>query len=183
MAFRVVLDANVPVPIVLCDVLLTCAEHATFEPLWSEQILEETRSALVQKLGIAPERAASRIEAMRDHFSNAMVAGHEGLTPVMPVAPKDGHVAAAAVVGRAELIVTRNLRDFPSEALAGLGLAARGPDEFLLDQLDLYPWVARHIAKRAESYADPVITLSAFADFLARGGAPSAASRLLSLVQ
>ncbi|WP_162616415.1 hypothetical protein [Xylanimonas allomyrinae] len=53
--------------------------------------------------------------------------------------PDDRHGVAAAVRGRTDPVVTRNLDDFPREALAPLGIDPLSPDEFLLDQLDLDP--------------------------------------------
>jgi hypothetical protein len=39
----------------------------------------------------------------------------------------------------AEVIVTFNIRDFPERALKPYDVMAIHPDDFLLDQLDLYP--------------------------------------------
>lgn len=50
----------------------------------------------------------------------------------------DRHVVAAALVGRADVIVTFNLKDFVADQLPG-DLFSQAPDEFLLDILDLYP--------------------------------------------
>ncbi|MEV6604347.1 hypothetical protein [Kutzneria sp. NPDC051319] len=46
---------------------------------------------------------------------------------------------AAAVRGNASAIVTANLRDFDEPSLAPYDIDAVHPDEFLLNQLDLYP--------------------------------------------
>lgn len=43
---------------------------------------------------------------------------------------------AAAIEGGADLIVTRNLRDFPTDCLAPYGLAAQHPDAFIVDLLE-----------------------------------------------
>jgi hypothetical protein len=53
--------------------------------------------------------------------------------------PKDRHVLAAAVVSKAQYIVTSNLRDFPAAALRPYRIEAHGPDEFLRDLLDVDP--------------------------------------------
>ena len=49
----------------------------------------------------------------------------------MPINEKDKHVLAAAVRGGADLIVTLNLKDFPTEPLVDYQVAAISPDIFL----------------------------------------------------
>ena len=48
-------------------------------------------------------------------------------------------MVAAAVQGRADLIVTANLKDFPAEVLGRFNLQAQDPDEFFMNQFDLDP--------------------------------------------
>jgi hypothetical protein len=55
--------------------------------------------------------------------------------------PNDRHVLAAAIVGRCDVIVTQNQKDFPDEALAPLDIEAQHPDEFLCNHLSLAPGV------------------------------------------
>lgn len=50
----------------------------------------------------------------------------------------DCHVVAAALAGRADVIVTFNLKHFPEDKLPG-ALFAQHPDEFLRDLLGLAP--------------------------------------------
>ena len=52
---------------------------------------------------------------------------------------KDRDVLAAAVVCRAQTVVTLNLRDFPADALAAWNVEAQRPDEFLIHQYYLDP--------------------------------------------
>lgn len=49
----------------------------------------------------------------------------------------DRHVLAAAIKGRADLIVTANFKDFPAGKLAQWGVEAQHPDEFLVNQFHL----------------------------------------------
>ena len=72
-------------------------------------------------------------------FPAASVTGYESMVDSMANQRKDRHVLAAAVHSGCEVIVTFNLKDFPGPALDPHGIAAVHPDEFLLDQLDLYP--------------------------------------------
>lgn len=43
------------------------------------------------------------------------------------------------MVGGAQAIVTKNLKDFPAEVLSTFEIETAHPDDFLLDQLDLTP--------------------------------------------
>lgn len=67
---------------------------------------------------------------MNAHVRGALVAGFEDLIEVLTLPDAgDRHVLAAAIKGRADLIVTTNLKDFPVEA--------QHPDEFLTHQFHL----------------------------------------------
>ncbi len=77
---------------------------------------------------------------MNRFFDDACIEGWEGLTEGITLPdPNDVHVVAAALRGRADVIVTSNLKDFPLQTLDGLGLDVQSPDEFLINQLDLDP--------------------------------------------
>ena len=58
--------------------------------------------------------------------------------------PDDRHVVAAATVAGADVIVTANLKDFPTDELAEYSLESVDPDTFLRDMLDLNPTAVRH---------------------------------------
>ena len=60
-------------------------------------------------------KATKRVTRMHEHFLDALVHGYEPLLPAMTNQEKDRHVLAAAVAAGAEIIVTRNLRDFPRQ--------------------------------------------------------------------
>jgi hypothetical protein len=141
--FGVLLDACVLVPISLTDTLLHLADNGLFQPLWSEAILLETVDALCE---IYPDKSPhgfeARIASMTRAFPHACVVGWEQLEVGLAVTwpdPGDAHVVAAAILGRAELIVTSNLKDFPYDLLEPLGLHAVSPDSFLMDILDFDP--------------------------------------------
>lgn len=138
MAFPAFLDANVLVPINLTDVLLRLAAAKTYRPLWPAHVLDEVERTLL-KLDVAAAKVSYRLGVMRERFADAEVTGYEALIPEMGCDEKDRHVLAAAVRARAEVIVTFNTRDFPSDALAPYDITLVHPDDFLLDQLDLYP--------------------------------------------
>lgn len=133
---RVCLDACVLYPTVLRQILLKCASAGLFQPNWSSRILEEWALAVVANF---PEQeGAVRVEiALAQHgFPNAEVVVNAGDLPRFELPdPNDVHVLGAAIVARAEMLVTINLRDFPRETCAAFGVEVLHPDLFLLDFL------------------------------------------------
>jgi len=138
VAFGVVLDACVLIPMATCDVLLRAAQRNLYRIHWSAMILDEVERNL-GNLGIPPEKAAARVAAMRASFARAEVIGFEDYIPLMPNHPKDRHVLAAAVVAGAELIVTANLKDFRTAGTSQQHIRAEHPDDFLEHLYGLYP--------------------------------------------
>lgn len=160
---RVLLDACVLLPYQLSDLILRLAESELFEPLWSEEILDEVERNLVAKFDVRPEKANRRVARMRAAFPNAAVKHYESISPAMATDPKDRHVAAAAVRGGAAVLVTANLRDFPPEALLPYDIEVVHPDAFLQDQLDLAPNVTIGcIAQQRAAYTRPQFTFTDF---------------------
>jgi hypothetical protein len=106
---------------------------------------------------------------MKESFKDAMVTGYEPLVPAMTNHPKDRHVLAAAIVGRANVIVTINLCDFPTEALASYDVDVQHPDEFLCNQweLDEEAMVAA-IGRWLEDLSNPPQTLEQLLQKLGR---------------
>jgi hypothetical protein len=110
---------------------------------------------------------------MSRSFPDALVTGYESLIDGMTNHPKDRHVLAAAVRANAEVLVTFNLTDFPGPALKPYDVDAVHPDEFLLDQLDLYPGVTVEVLRQqAASYRREPTTTSGILMLLERTGVP-----------
>jgi predicted nucleic acid-binding protein len=150
------------VPYQLADALLHLADAELFEPLWSEDILDEAERAIT-RLGIPPVKARRRIDQMRSAFPNSNVSGYEDLIDVMRTDPKDQHVAAAAARGGAALIVTANIRDFPSDALHDFDIEVVHPDDFLQDQLELSRTIViRCLQAQRAAYTRPSFSATEF---------------------
>ena len=91
--------------------------------------------------------------------------------------PNDRHVVATAMHGRADAIVTFNVRDFPANVLSPLNIEVIHPDDFLLDQLDLNPRpVLDVLRKQAADSRRPVLTSTDLIARLTRAGVASFAS-------
>jgi predicted nucleic acid-binding protein len=133
--FPVVLDACVLANGRLCDLYLRLAEPPRlYSPVWSEEILCEVHRVQTQKLKrpYPPELADYWREEVTKTFPEACVQDWEKLLPLAGNNEKDRHVVAAAIQAKASVIVTFNLRDFPSEALAPHGIEALHPQDHLL---------------------------------------------------
>jgi predicted nucleic acid-binding protein len=136
--FPVFLDTCVLLKPYLCDTLLSIAEAGVYRPLWSPMVMAELERNLARR-GLEEKRITHRLEQMNEAFPDALVTGYEALVDEMVNDPKDRHVLAAAVRGGAEVLVTENLRDFPTAAVRPYDIEVVSQDVFLLDQLDLRP--------------------------------------------
>ena len=136
----VVLDANVLFPFRKRDILLRMHDAGLFQARWTERILDEwTRSLLERKPHLEPSVRSQR-RAMREHFGEALVRGYEPLIGTLDLPDADDrHVLAAAIRCSARHIVTDNLADFPSGALAGFDIEAIDADTFLSRTFDRCP--------------------------------------------
>lgn len=132
-------------PAYLCDTLLTQADARTYRPVWSRGVLEELGLVLLRDTSMTAGQVERRLGQMRQAFPDAEVEGYDHLIEGMTTADPEGrHVLAAAVRANVEVLVTFNLSDFPDSALEPYDITAVHPDDFLLDQLDLYPAVVLH---------------------------------------
>ena len=127
------LDASVLYPAPLRDLLLELAVSDCYRAKWSNAVHAEWIRALLRD---RPDIEAARLERTRQlmdaHVRDALVSGFEDLVSAIHLPdPDDRHVVAAAKRGGAAVILTANLRDFPTSALAPLGLVAEHPDGFL----------------------------------------------------
>ncbi|HEY5251393.1 MAG TPA: hypothetical protein VIJ09_07020 [Acidimicrobiales bacterium] len=113
-------------------------------------------------------------------FDHAMVTGWEDLEETISLPdPDDRQVVAVAIRGGGQAIVTSNLADFPSDALAAFDLESGHPDDFLLDQLDLSPVIVQDvIGEQAEHAKAPPLTTLDLILRLERSGVPQFADEL-----
>lgn len=131
---RVLIDANVLFPTLLRDLVLSHAQTGAFEPLWSDRILEEWRRAAARKSPRDEEIAEIEIAAVSALFADASVRGSAQTQARLSLPDADDvHVLAAAIDGRAQELLTLNLKDFPTRTLSSEGITRRHPDGFLLE--------------------------------------------------
>jgi predicted nucleic acid-binding protein len=188
--YSVLLDTCVLVPSRARDVLLEIASTGAYRPLWSTEILDEldrTLRLLLAKRATSPEVIDAYLtrltQQMNTAFPDALVTDWEPLVPTIQLPdPDDRHVVAAARAGRADMIVTDNLADFPPHALPA-PLTRQSLDDFLLDALDLHPsqviTAVRAIASRT-GRSGPTMTAHDIAAYMHARGTPAFGERLLT---
>ena len=149
---RACLDACVLYPTVMREVLVGAARAGLVAPVWSPRILEEWRRAAMRR-GEDPVLVGGEIATLRATFPEAEVEPGP-LDAVLPD-PDDVHVLAASVTGRCDVLVTANLKDFPTRVLSAHGIVRRDPDglaaEWLAEAPDTMAEVAAGILAAARS--------------------------------
>jgi predicted nucleic acid-binding protein len=180
MSFVVLLDANVLFPFTLRDFLVTLATTELYQAKWSEQIHDEwIRNVLKDRpeLEVVLPRTRSLMDAA---VPDCLVTGFEGLIESLELPdPNDRHVLAAAIRCGAQIIVTKNLKDFPSEILEQYGIEAQHPDEFLDYQFGLRPNLMVRAAKeQRKRWKNPPLTAEEYLERLSSQGLVVTAEKL-----
>lgn len=127
------LDANVLFSGSLRDLLMRLAVNELFIPKWTDLIHEEWINAVLKR---RPDLKRERLNQTREQMNlfvlDAIVDEFEALIPTLDLPdPNDRHVLAAAIKGKADLIITHNLKDFPPKALESYKIKALHPDTFI----------------------------------------------------
>jgi predicted nucleic acid-binding protein len=112
-----------------------------FRAKWSNDVHEEWISNLLKN---RPDLTRQKLERTRQLIDmatlDALVEDYENLIPSLSLPDEnDRHVLAAAMKSEAQVIVTMNLKDFPSEVLQQYEIAAQHPDDFVLQLIELAP--------------------------------------------
>jgi len=172
LAYTALLDASVLHPMVLCDILIRLAQRGLYRALWSREILEEVvRSIARRRPDLSVTLLRKRTAAMQAALQDATVEGYEALMPALQELGDDAHVAAAAVFGRADVIVTSNVRAFPARVLERHRIAVQSPDDFLTHQWWLDPVaVVDVLIAQSQGTSKPPLSPD---DILARLGVPA----------
>lgn len=134
----VVLDSCVLYPASLRDFLMHLALLDLFRAKWTEAIHDEWMRNILKN---RPDLALGQLERtktlMNLHVRDCLTEGHESLIETLDLPDKDDrHVLSAAIHAKADIILTFNLKDFPSKALTEYGIEAKHPDEFIISLLD-----------------------------------------------
>lgn len=153
------------------DLLIETANTSVYRARCSDDIHDEwIRNLLANNKNATAEALARTRQLMNLAVPDALITGYQSLIPDLTLPdPDDRHVLAAAIVGRADVIVTSNLKDFPEQVLSQFGIEAQHPDEFLMHQRDLNHERFVECAKRIRArLVDPPRTADEYIDSLRR---------------
>lgn len=168
-----VLDANVLYPAPMRDLLLSLAAEGLYQPKWSAEIQWEWVSNLLNnRPDLTRKRLFRTVNAMENAFPDAKIFRYQMLIPGLLLPdPDDRHVLATAIRGRAEIIVTQNLKDFPASVLAEFDIETIHPDQFSSEFFQLYPETAMSaFRKMVRRLKNPPQTAEQVVETLRRNG-------------
>lgn len=156
-----VYDANILYPAPLRDLFIRLAQAGLVRAKWTEAIHDEwTGSVLKDNPQRSAERLARTRALMNEAVRDCLVTGYEDLVDSLTLPdPDDRHVLAAAIRGGADIIITRNLKDFPPEALSCYDIEAVHPDGFLVDLFEFAQGpICAAVKRQRESLRKPAKT-------------------------
>lgn len=182
--FTAVYDACVLYPAPLRDLLMELALTDLFRARWSEEIHKEwIRNVLKNRPDLEENQLLRTRSFMDANVRDALVTGFESLIPSLKLPdPNDRHVLAAAIRCQSDVIVTFNLKDFPSDYLSSFDVEAQHPDEFILYLLDLYPvQVCRAVEKVRQRLRNPSMDCDRYLQNLLKQGLPQTVSFMKEL--
>lgn len=130
----VLYDACVLYPAPLRDLLMELAISGLFQAKWSNRIHDEW---IYNLLKARPDLSKEKLERtrylMNQYVLDALVEGYEKIEATLHLPDSnDHHVLAAAISSQAKIIVTFNLKDFPTNYLKQYDIVAMHPDHFLM---------------------------------------------------
>jgi predicted nucleic acid-binding protein len=181
--FTVFIDANVFFGARLRSLVLFMAQSKMFRARWTERVHEEWMRNVAQKRNLDISQLEKIRTCMDRSVLNCLVTDYERLEQSFHLPdPDDRHVLAAAIKSGAELILTFNAKDFPTDVVEPLGIEICGPDEFLLDLFGISEELfIEHVKADFHHYKAPPLTFDAYIEALRKAGIPKTAALIEKL--
>jgi predicted nucleic acid-binding protein len=136
--FTALVDANVLYPAPLRDFLLRLAEMELYKPKWTDEIQEEwIRNILLKRTDLQRAQLERTKDVMNAAFPDSNITNYEKFIDKLHLPDNnDRHVLAAAIKGKADVIITFNLKHFPEEYLTSFHIEALHPDDFITNLIN-----------------------------------------------
>ena len=179
---KVFIDTSELFPFTIMDLLLTIAEQFVFTWVWTEELLDEWERVIVDTTHRTPDSAKSVTNAVRAHFEFGLIKVDtyvDDISDDLSPDPGDRAHVAACLGGRATVLLTRNLKDFATPALAESGVRVLTADDYLVDLLRRRPRaVVDGVRQTAAARKYPPISAAELLDRIEHAGAPRFAAAL-----
>lgn len=178
-------DACVLYPAPLRDLLMHLAITDMYQAKWTNAIHDEwIRNVLHNRKDLKISQLMRTKDLMNKHVRDCLIDGYEYLIPKLKLPDlNDRHVLAAAIRSSAKIIVTYNLKDFPTSILETYGIVAQHPDKFLNQLIDLSPNTVCEAIKRLRvSLKNPPIDANNYLKVLEKQSLLKSAQKLRSLI-
>lgn len=173
-SYFALLDSNIFVSSTVRDVFFELAIRNTYKPAWSREIESEVTRARFEHKRIPADKTKLMFVKLNSIFPDSIVTINPTSIGTFGFRDsRDEHVVSAAVNSKTDAIVTFNIDDFPDSLDANLGIDLLHPDNFLLDQLDLFSTeVTSAVAAVIARWNNPKVSALEFAQGLKRAGLP-----------
>jgi predicted nucleic acid-binding protein len=180
--YTAVLDACVLYSSAIVDSLMSIAVTGIYAAKWTEKIEEEWINSLEKNRPDLVGKLTTRRDAMREAVPDWEIqkdAWNSIINSIKLPDENDRHVLAAAIVGHADCIVTKNQKDFPSDILDRYGIDVLDPDEFIINQWDLESVIVMTAFKNMRARRKkPTESVEDFARALEKNGLPLTAQKI-----
>ncbi|GGR34535.1 PIN domain-containing protein [Deinococcus ruber] len=178
---KALLDANVLYPATLRSLLIDLSLQGLYQAHWTDALQDEwIRNLLLHRPDLDPAKLQRTRVLMDRALDTARITDYEARMPQLQLPdPDDRHVLAAALHGGVDLIVTQNLRDFPTAVLEPLGLQALHPDRFVQNLLETDTTAVLEALRVGRArFRAPPLSVAELLGMLERQGLPMTVSRL-----
>jgi len=135
---------------------------------------------LKNRTDLKREQLNLSVEAMNLAFPDANVENFEDLIQALKLPDEDDrHVVACAIRCKAELIVTFNTKDFPTNELSKYDIEVQKPDELISNLIDINPDLAcKAFHKMLRRLKNPKMTKDEVLSTLKNGGLNNSVEKL-----
>jgi|UPI00056D7F97 predicted nucleic acid-binding protein len=179
--FTAFIDANVFYGARLRSLVLFVAQKKIFRARWSNDVHDEwVRNLIRNRPDLKPSDLDRTRQLMNAAVPDCLVEGYEQLIAGLTLPDEDDrHILAAAIVTRANVIVTFNEKDFPNDIVSKFRLHTKHPDDFLVDAYNLSPEdFVEAVRSDFAHYGKPPLVYEEYLASLAKAGVPKIAKIL-----
>lgn len=180
---RIVLaDANVLYSRVLRDYVLYAATEDLISVKWSQKILDEMTRNLIKNVATFDDDAAAiLVRLMNENFTTALVEPgpehFEAFADMHMPDEGDRHVLAAAIAAEATVLCTSDVKHFPDDVMARVGIKRMTPDMLIAGMVTTDPDDMLEVHRLAVGGLKGATDASTL-DALVRANAPQAAEQM-----